>query len=254
MPQPSIYHPDPMEAFLSALLEEFGDEWGNKWMFHYRWARDVDQISAAGRIARASAPRASEEQYEALREQIRTRMVGRVGLRGLERADRAADRGVVPRDDRYPRRAPRHSALPVRSAARVRRLRAVGPDLQRVDRSDAGRVDRGPRAQRAHLGAAHALPARRGRLRGLVESRADAGAAARTPGRATLPALERRERGRDRGGQGGVQRRSRGLRVDAEAAEVPREVARGAARALPTPCATTSCSTMCSSARAACSG
>ena len=44
--------PDPVAAFVSALLEEFGDEWGNKWMFHYRWARDVDQISSAGRIAR----------------------------------------------------------------------------------------------------------------------------------------------------------------------------------------------------------
>ena len=25
------------------MLEEFGDEWGNKWMFHYRWAREIDQ-------------------------------------------------------------------------------------------------------------------------------------------------------------------------------------------------------------------
>jgi glutathione S-transferase len=82
VPEPPIYHPDPMENFLSALLEEFGDEWGNKWMFHYRWARDVDQISAAGRIARASAPQASEEQFEAMREAIRNRMVGRVWFVG----------------------------------------------------------------------------------------------------------------------------------------------------------------------------
>jgi glutathione S-transferase len=78
----SIHPPEPVDAFLSALLEEFGDEWGNKWMFHYRWARDVDQIAAAGRIARASAPQASEEQFAALRDQIRTRMVGRVWFVG----------------------------------------------------------------------------------------------------------------------------------------------------------------------------
>ncbi len=55
-PQPSVYPANPTTAFLSALLEEFGDEWGNKWMFHYRWARDVDQLSAAGRIARQMQP------------------------------------------------------------------------------------------------------------------------------------------------------------------------------------------------------
>jgi glutathione S-transferase len=81
-PEPSIHPREPVAAFVSALLEEFGDEWGNKWMFHYRWARDVDQLSAAGRIARASMPLASEEQHAALTEQIRGRMVGRVWFVG----------------------------------------------------------------------------------------------------------------------------------------------------------------------------
>ena len=38
-------HPDHCVTlrFLSDLLEEFGDEWANKWMFHYRWARPIDQ-------------------------------------------------------------------------------------------------------------------------------------------------------------------------------------------------------------------
>src|SRR5258705_505088 len=81
-PEPPIHPREPIAAFVSALLEEFGDEWGNKWMFHYRWARDVDQISAAGRIARASAPLASEEQHAALSGQIRGRMVGRVWFVG----------------------------------------------------------------------------------------------------------------------------------------------------------------------------
>jgi glutathione S-transferase len=81
-PEPTIHPREPVAAFVSALLEEFGDEWGNKWMFHYRWARDVDQISAAGRIARSSMPRASEEQHAAMTAQIRERMVGRVWFVG----------------------------------------------------------------------------------------------------------------------------------------------------------------------------
>ena len=81
-PEPSIHPREPVAAFVSALLEEFGDEWGNKWMFHYRWARDVDQISAAGRIARASMPLASEEQHAVMTNGIRSRMVGRVWFVG----------------------------------------------------------------------------------------------------------------------------------------------------------------------------
>jgi hypothetical protein len=42
--EPSIHPTDPVSRFVSILLEEFGDEWGNKWMFHYRWAREVDQL------------------------------------------------------------------------------------------------------------------------------------------------------------------------------------------------------------------
>ena len=39
-----------------ALLEEFGDEWGNKWMFHYRWAREADQTACSRRLAELMAP------------------------------------------------------------------------------------------------------------------------------------------------------------------------------------------------------
>jgi len=46
-PEPSIHPGEPVTHFLSALIEEFGDEWGNKWMFHYRWAREVDQRCSA---------------------------------------------------------------------------------------------------------------------------------------------------------------------------------------------------------------
>lgn len=81
-PEPSIYPPDPVCRFISTLLEEFADEWGNKWMFHYRWARPVDADSAAGRIGRVMMPGTSDEQHAGVMEQIKKRMVNRVWFVG----------------------------------------------------------------------------------------------------------------------------------------------------------------------------
>jgi glutathione S-transferase len=81
-PEPSIHPEDTVARFVSALIEEFGDEWGNKWMFHYRWARDVDQISSAGRIARMRGRAANELEHAAFANQVRARMVDRVWFVG----------------------------------------------------------------------------------------------------------------------------------------------------------------------------
>ncbi len=77
-PEPSIHPSDPTLAFLSALVEEFGDEWGNKWMFHYRWARPADQDSAGERIARTMRPDATAAELAQLTAGVKERMVGRV--------------------------------------------------------------------------------------------------------------------------------------------------------------------------------
>ena len=81
-PEPSIHPEDGIARFISALIEEFGDEWGNKWMFHYRWSRDVDQISSAGRIARLQAPGMNEEEHLGFAGKIRGRMANRVWFVG----------------------------------------------------------------------------------------------------------------------------------------------------------------------------
>src|SRR6516164_1465506 len=81
-PEPSIHPEDGIARFISALIEEFGDEWGNKWMFHYRWSRDVDQISSAGRIARMRASGGSEQQQADLAGTIRARMADRLWFVG----------------------------------------------------------------------------------------------------------------------------------------------------------------------------
>jgi glutathione S-transferase len=80
-PEPSIHPGDPIAAFVSALLEEFGDEWGNKWMFHYRWAREADQISGSERIAAVMSGAQGEALAKAAAA-IRERMVGRVWFVG----------------------------------------------------------------------------------------------------------------------------------------------------------------------------
>lgn len=81
-PEHSIHPDDAIANYVSTLLEEFGDEWGNKWMFHYRWAREVDQRASAGRIARMRSPKAGEAEHDAFADQVRTRMVGRVWFVG----------------------------------------------------------------------------------------------------------------------------------------------------------------------------
>lgn len=81
-PEPSIHPADTVTRFMSALIEEFGDEWGNKWMFHYRWARDIDQRCSAGRIARMREPDADDAQHTRLADQVRERMSNRVWFVG----------------------------------------------------------------------------------------------------------------------------------------------------------------------------
>lgn len=77
-PEPSAHPGDPIANFVSLLLEEFGDEWGNKWMFHLRWARQEDCLSAAGRLAVSMAPKGDEQARLAVRAKVIERMKGRV--------------------------------------------------------------------------------------------------------------------------------------------------------------------------------
>jgi glutathione S-transferase len=45
----SVIPDSPALMFLNSLLEDFADEWGTKYMFHYRWSREAD-IEWAGTI------------------------------------------------------------------------------------------------------------------------------------------------------------------------------------------------------------
>ena len=81
-PEPGIHPDEPLAAFVSALLEEFGDEWGNKWMFHFRWAREVDQIACGRRLAANMGGGLGVEELEAAARTVVERMVNRVWFVG----------------------------------------------------------------------------------------------------------------------------------------------------------------------------
>jgi glutathione S-transferase len=81
-PEPPVHPPDALRAFLSALIEEYADEWGNKPMFHFRWFYPPDQASAAERIARAMMPGLDEDGLAVAVASVQGRMVPRLALVG----------------------------------------------------------------------------------------------------------------------------------------------------------------------------
>ena len=81
--EPALEPTEPVSAFVSLLLEEYGDEWVNKPMFHYRWSRETDQQSAAGRLAVDMLPSDADEQaLSGVAEVIKQRMVPRLSFVG----------------------------------------------------------------------------------------------------------------------------------------------------------------------------
>ena len=96
-PEPSIHHPDPAVAFISAMIEEYADEWGNKPMFHYRWFYPADQESAGERLARSMMPGLPDEQIAGGIAMIKQRMIPRLSFVGST----AATKGPI--EDSYRR-------------------------------------------------------------------------------------------------------------------------------------------------------
>src|SRR6516164_2452782 len=81
-PTPSIHPPDPASAFISALIEEYGDEWGNKAMFHYRWFYEPDQESAGERLARSMMPALGAAEVANGVAMVKSRMIPRLSFVG----------------------------------------------------------------------------------------------------------------------------------------------------------------------------
>lgn len=78
----SVVPTDPALAFIDALLEDFGDEWLTKAMYHYRWAYD-DDIDKAGKLLPTSRDlNMDSDTGQAMYDFITQRQIGRRELVG----------------------------------------------------------------------------------------------------------------------------------------------------------------------------
>jgi glutathione S-transferase len=78
----SVVPPDPVLAFLDALLEDYADEWLTKAMFHYRWAFAPDVAKAAAILPRWFRTDQPEAQALANGRAFAERQIGRLGVVG----------------------------------------------------------------------------------------------------------------------------------------------------------------------------
>jgi len=74
---------DAGDAFLAFLLEDFGDEWLTKAMFHYRWFYERDQAQMSKYLAFDAMAGGGLETIQNFADNFRARQVGRTPLVGV---------------------------------------------------------------------------------------------------------------------------------------------------------------------------
>jgi glutathione S-transferase len=80
--QRAVVPDDPVLDFVDALIEDYGDEWLTKAMFHYRWYYQADIDNAGSILPRWSALTAPEAAIEARRAQFTRRQIDRLYVVG----------------------------------------------------------------------------------------------------------------------------------------------------------------------------
>jgi glutathione S-transferase len=81
-PERSLVPPDPALAFLHAMLEDYGDEWLTKPMFHYRWKYAADIHKASHVLALDRDPHLDKMRLEKASQFFAERQIGRLGVVG----------------------------------------------------------------------------------------------------------------------------------------------------------------------------
>lgn len=74
----SVIPKDPALAFINFLLEDFGDEWCTKYMFHYRWYPERDAENASTQLPYCLNPAMQEDAAKALKDYLHERQVSRL--------------------------------------------------------------------------------------------------------------------------------------------------------------------------------
>jgi len=78
----SVIPSDPALCFLNYLLEDFGDEWVTKYMFHYRWHFEEDADNAASLLPLNSNVNLAPENLEVFKNYIGPRQIERLWVVG----------------------------------------------------------------------------------------------------------------------------------------------------------------------------
>ncbi len=81
-PERRVRPADPVVAMLDAILEDWGDEWLTKPMFHYRWAFEDDIRRASDVLPRWSHPERDDETVRMGGGMFAQRQIGRLGVVG----------------------------------------------------------------------------------------------------------------------------------------------------------------------------
>lgn len=108
--QRSVIPDDPALAYLSDLLEDFGDEWITKMMFHYRWYYAADRAFAQVWVVSSRDPVMEEGARRQAMQAFNDRQVGRMAMVGCTEQNRPvieeSYRFVLDTLDRHVRRLP----------------------------------------------------------------------------------------------------------------------------------------------------
>ena len=78
----SVIPPDPVMSFIDELLEDYGDEWLTKAMFHYRWVYAPDIDLASDIIPRWRDVSGAEDLMRQQKDMFAKRQIGRLGVVG----------------------------------------------------------------------------------------------------------------------------------------------------------------------------